>query len=173
MPKKPSPAKTGAVLYCRVSTKEQLSNFSLGTQEETCRKYCDRAGYEVLRVFSEAESAKSVDRPRFQEMLAYCSSRRAKIVAVVVHSVSRFARNSLDHLTVRQRLQSHGIRLESATEGIDGTPTGKFNERVIAAFAELDNDLRAKRTIEGMQAAVSKGHWVHKVPIGYSPPCQH
>ena len=41
----------GAVLYCRVSTKEQVENLSLPTQQQRCAEYCQRKGFTVLRVF--------------------------------------------------------------------------------------------------------------------------
>ena len=61
-----------AVIYCRVSTKDQVDNFSLSTQEKACRDYCARHSFDVDKVFvEEGESAKTVNRPRFQQMLAY------------------------------------------------------------------------------------------------------
>ena len=49
-----------AVIYCRVSTKEQTKNLSLPTQLKACRDYCERQGYEVAREFTDAgESAKA------------------------------------------------------------------------------------------------------------------
>ena len=56
-----------AVIYCRVSTVEQASNLSLPTQEQACREYCARQGYDVDQVFVDAgESAKTIDRPEFR-----------------------------------------------------------------------------------------------------------
>jgi DNA invertase Pin-like site-specific DNA recombinase len=167
MLKTPAPVKAGAVLYCRVSTKDQLENFSMETQEAACRQHSKRLGCEVLKVFLEAESAKDTKRPQFQAMLEYCSRNRARISVVVVYAVSRFARNVLDHLRTSFTLKGYGIRLESATEPISTTPIGKFNELIMAGFAEFDNDLRAERTIDGMKAAIAFGNWVHKPPIGY------
>ena len=68
-------SKSGAVLYCRVSTEDQLSNFSLETQQDQCRKYCEDRGYTVLNVFREAASAKNTDRPEFQRMLMTCPQK--------------------------------------------------------------------------------------------------
>lgn len=42
--------KTGAFIYCRVSTKDQADNFSLATQEKVCREYCEREGLTVAVV---------------------------------------------------------------------------------------------------------------------------
>jgi hypothetical protein len=43
-------------------------------------------------------------------------------------------------------LKSLGISLQSATEPIDDTSTGKLMEGVLAAFAQFDNDCRSDRT---------------------------
>ena len=52
-----------AVIYCRVSSKEQVDNFSLPTQEAACRDYCSRNEWSVAEVFIErGESAKTADR---------------------------------------------------------------------------------------------------------------
>jgi site-specific DNA recombinase len=49
----------GAVIYVRVSTKEQTENLSLPTQLRACEEYCRRQGYEILERFhEEGESAK-------------------------------------------------------------------------------------------------------------------
>ena len=54
------PAMVGAVIYVRVSTKEQTENLSLPTQLRACEDYCRRQGYEIVERFhEEGESAKS------------------------------------------------------------------------------------------------------------------
>src|SRR5439155_5426759 len=75
-----------AVIYCRVSTKEQVENLSLATQRRACEEYCRRAGWGVARAFVDAgESAKTADRPEFQSMLAYCRENRKRVGVVVVY----------------------------------------------------------------------------------------
>ena len=50
----------GAVIYVRVSTKEQAENLSLPTQLRACAEYCRREGFDVLERFKEeGESAKT------------------------------------------------------------------------------------------------------------------
>ena len=63
----------GAIIYIRVSTKEQTENLSLPTQLRVCEEYCRREGFEILERFKEeGESAKTTDRSELQRMLAYC-----------------------------------------------------------------------------------------------------
>ena len=62
----------GAVIYVRVSTKEQTENLSLPTQLRACEDYCRRQGYEVLERFhEEGESAKTTDRSQLQALLKW------------------------------------------------------------------------------------------------------
>jgi len=51
----------GAVIYVRVSTKEQTENLSLPTQLRACEEYCRRQGYEILERFTKRARA---PRPR-------------------------------------------------------------------------------------------------------------
>ena len=48
----------GAVIYVRVSTKEQTENLSLPTQLRACEEYCRRQGYEVLERFQSKARAR-------------------------------------------------------------------------------------------------------------------
>ena len=158
----------GAVIYVRVSTKEQTENLSLPTQLRACEDYCRRQGYEILERFhEEGESAKTTDRSQLQNLLTYCRLNKGRVHFVVVFNLTRFARDKYDHFALRSHLQSLGISLRSATEPIDDTSTGKLMEGVLAAFAQFDNDVRSDRTRAGMKAALELGRWVFLAPIGY------
>jgi site-specific DNA recombinase len=158
----------GAVIYVRVSTKEQTENLSLPTQLRACEEYCRRQGYEIVERFhEEGESAKSIDRSQLQNLLTFCRLNKGRVHFVVVFNLTRFARDKYDHFALRSHLQSLGISLRSATEPIDDTSTGKLMEGVLAAFAQFDNDVRSDRTRAGMKAALELGRWVFLAPIGY------
>ena len=85
----------------------------------------------------------------------------------MVYAISRLTRKVEDHVFIKAYLAKYGIKLKSATEAIDDTPSGKLNEQLMAAFAEFDNSLRAERTKEGMKAAVAEGRFPHRAPLGY------
>ncbi len=158
----------GAVIYIRVSTKEQTENLSLPTQLRACEEYCRREGLDVLARFKEeGESAKTADRTELQKLLTFCRTNKGRVHFVVVFNLTRFARDKYDHFALRSLLQSLGISLRSATEPIDDTSTGKLMEGVLAAFAQFDNDVRADRTRSGVKAALERGRWVFLAPIGY------
>ena len=58
-------------LYPRVSTEDQSRyGHSLDEQEESMKKLCDFKGYTIYKIYrEEGVSAKSMDRPKFQEMI--------------------------------------------------------------------------------------------------------
>ena len=152
-----------------MSTKEQARNLSLRTQQEACERFCAREGITVAKVFvEEGESAKSLDRPVFQDLLAYCRANGGRVHAVVVYDLSRFARNALDHHSVRALLTKLGVTLRSVTQPIDDSSSGVMMEGVLAAMAQFDNKLRAERTVAGMKAAIERGRWPFRTPLGYA-----
>src|SRR5689334_22185284 len=144
--------RRGAVVYARVSSQRQVENFSLSVQEEACRDHCRRQGWEVARVFrEEGESARSVDRTQLNELLTFCREHKQEIVAVIVHSLSRWSRDTRDHYALTGLLAKWGIVLRSATEPIGDDPSGQLMEAVIAGVARFENQLRAERTQGGMK----------------------
>src|SRR5258707_2573107 len=158
----------GAVIYIRVSTKEQAENLSLSTQLKACEEYCDRQTFHILARFrEEGESAKTADRTELQKLLQFCRTNKGNVQFVVVFNLTRFARDKYDHFALRAHLKSLGISLRSATEPIDDTSTGKLMEGVLAAFAQFDNDVRSERTRAGMRAALELGRWTFPAPLGY------
>jgi DNA invertase Pin-like site-specific DNA recombinase len=157
----------GAVIYIRVSTKEQTENLSLSTQLKACEEYCERQGFEVLARFrEEGESAKTADRTELQKLLHFCRANKGRVQFVVVFNLTRFAREKYDHFALRAHVKSLGISLRSATEPIDDTSTGKLMEGVLAAFAQFDNDARSDRTHAGRWRALELGVDVDRAP-GY------
>ena len=91
-----------AVIYCRVSTKEQVDNLSLGTQERVCSEYCQRSGMSVERVFTEeGESAKTTDRPELKQLLEYCRVNHRRLDYLVVYAISRLTRKVEDHVFIK------------------------------------------------------------------------
>jgi site-specific DNA recombinase len=117
-----------AVIYCRVSTKEQVQNLSLPTQLKACREYCEREGYEVAAEFTDAgESAKTTDRPDFQKMLTFCRVNKGRIQFVVFYNLTRFCRNAEDHVIVKALLMSLGTTLRSVNEPITDDPVGEVD----------------------------------------------
>lgn len=158
-----------AIIYCRVSSTDQLEGTSLDSQERLCREYAGRQGIEVRKVFIErGESAKTANRTELNRALIFC--RKHKIGYFVVYKLDRFARNQDDHVSIRAVLRRSGTELRSVTEPIDETPIGRAMEGILSVFAELDNNIRTERTKQGMLERVRQGVWVWPAPVGYYRP---
>ncbi len=156
------------IIYIRVSSKEQIENFSLDNQEKFCREFCRRTEHNVLAVFrEEGESAKTAARTQLQKMIRFCEVNKKQVDRVVIYKVDRFFRNAGEHLALRATLRKLNISLVSVTEAFDDTPSGKLQETMLAAFAQFDNDVRSQRTYEGMRARALKGLWPNIAPWGY------
>jgi DNA invertase Pin-like site-specific DNA recombinase len=72
------------------------------------------------------ESARSIERPAFREMLAYCRKRKDSIDAVVVYALTRFSRNSTDHYAIGARLRGLGIALRSVSDRVVALEDGRI-----------------------------------------------
>jgi site-specific DNA recombinase len=159
------------IIYCRVSSSDQLDGTSLDSQERLCREYAARENLQVQAVFVErGESAKTANRTELNNALAYC--KRQRIGYFIIYKVDRFARWQEDHHTVKALLQRSGTNLRSATEPIGDTPEGRFVEGVLSASAQYDNEVRAVRCKQGMLERVRRGVWVWPAPLGYTRPAQ-
>lgn len=162
-----------AAIYCRVSTAEQTKNFSLPTQEETCRAFCRENGWKVVRVFKEGQSAKTEKtdhRPEFQKLIRYCSKHMNAVDFVIVYDFSRFFRNTIGHYEFVSVLKKCNILLKSATERTDDTPEGHFIEGIHVLRHQLDNETKGVKTKVGMSAAIERDRWPFRAPLGYDNP---
>ena len=65
------------VLYARVSSEKQAENdLSIASQLKALRNYAGKNGWTIYKEFvDEAESARSANRPAFQEMIAYAKKK--------------------------------------------------------------------------------------------------
>jgi site-specific DNA recombinase len=160
-----------AIIYCRVSSADQLQGTSLDSQERLAAEYASRQNLQVLKVFVErGESAKTANRTEFNKALAFCADKKNKVSFFVVYKIDRFARNQDDHVSVRAFLKRSGVELRSVSEPIDETPIGRAMEGVLSVFAEFDNNVRTERTKGGMLERVKQGIWVWPNPLGYYRP---
>lgn len=166
----PSPNyKKKALIYIRVSSEEQVENYSLGTQEEICKRTARLKGLEVVEVFrEEGRSAKNIiGRPELIRLLDYCRKNKKEINAIIVYRIDRLSRQTEDFLAIRRKLNEYGIAIISANEPTGNSPSEKLLETVLAGFAQHDNDVRSERTKNGLRARFLAGKVTNRVPYGY------
>ena len=159
----------GAVIYCRVSTAEQVEGFSLKLQERHCRDYCQTHGFSVLELYvDEGKSARTLDRPAFLNALHYCQQNREKVGYFIVYRLDRFSRSQVDHYSIKASLRKLGIRLISTTQEVDERqPESILIEGIAAAVGEYESRIIGLRAKCGMEEARRNGRLSNLAPIGY------
>jgi DNA invertase Pin-like site-specific DNA recombinase len=158
-----------AVIYCRVSSKKQVTEgHGLSSQEATCRQYAERNGYTVRRVFADDYSGGGDfwARPGLRDLLGFLEEQ-ADEHAVIFDDIKRFARDTIFHLKLRQELAARNAVPLCPTFRFDDTPEGEFVETVIAATAELERKQNRRQVIRRMQARLEAGYWIFCPPFGY------
>ncbi len=159
-----------AVLYVRVSTDEQANgSLNLSNQERRCRELCKQRGWPVVEVFIDrGESARSADRPEFQQMLTFCREHRRQVRYVVVQDLSRFARNLQDQAQTMAELLHIGILVRSANEtNVDESASGKLAANIVGGFNEYFSHSLSEKMKDRTRDAVASGRFPWRAPVGY------
>lgn len=159
-----------AVIYARVSSEEQAKHgFSIENQKKVCIEFAQKSGYLVDKVFvDEGKSAKNLERPEIQELMAYCSKKKNDIKAIVIWRLDRISRNTTDyHGVLRPLFERKRIKLLSATEANVNTIEGDLMRNIGMSFAEYERKIIGFRTVAGLRQKASQGEYPHQAPIGY------
>ena len=103
-----------AVIYARYSSDNQREE-SIEGQIRECTAYAEKNGITVVKHYIDrAISAKTDNRPQFQQMIK--DSERKLFDIVLVWKLDRFARNRYDSARYKTQLKKNGVKLMSATE---------------------------------------------------------
>ena len=159
---------TRAVLYIRVSTDKQAEHgHSIDAQRDRLTAYADRYALQVVEVIVDGgESAGTLNRPGLRRAVEMVEAGEADVI--VATKGDRISRNLRDLLNLAATLAEHGASIATADGTFDTTtPVGKAMTQMQGVFAELERELIAQRTREGMAAAKAKGVRLGRPPIGY------
>ncbi|OJF89627.1 recombinase family protein [Alkalibacterium sp. 20] len=77
---------------------------------------------------------------------------------VIIESISRLGRKTLDILSTVEDLKEQGVEVVSLKENLDtSTPTGQAMFQMMAVIAQLERDLTVQRVNEGLASAKARG----------------
>lgn len=162
-----------AGIYIRVSTERQSEKVSPQAQEDDCREYCTKKGYQVVEVYRDIErykvgsklvepSGTRADRPGLKRMLA--DARTGKIQVIVAWREDRLYRSYRPMLDVLDCLDDSDIDIELAKESFD-----KRLAPVKAWAAKMELDAKHDRFLMGVGGKLEKGKAVFFTPpYGYT-----
>jgi DNA invertase Pin-like site-specific DNA recombinase len=133
--------------YSRVSTSEQRTDM----QEDALTK---AGAAQIFQDHGVSGTTPALDRGGFCALAARVKTGDT----VLVYSLSRLGRNTLDILTTVKNFDDRGVKVRSVTEGFDtSTPMGRAMLSIMATFAQLEREITAERIKDGIEAAKSRG----------------
>ena len=156
-----------AVIYARYSSDNQREE-SIEGQIRECTAYAEKNGITIVKHYIDrAISAKTDNRPEFQQMIKDSDKKLFDIV--LVWKLDRFARNRYDSARYKTQLKKNGVKLMSATEIISEGPEGIILESVLEGYAEYYSADLSEKVIRGMTENALKGKFSGgAIPFGYT-----
>ena len=158
--------------YCRVSTDSDEQQFSFHLQKKYYEDYVANHGnWELIRVYAD-EGKSGTDRerrPEFNEMIDDCFDN--KIDLVVTKSVSRFARNVVDCISLVRKLQEqkHPVGVFFESECIFSlNEDSQMALSFIATMAEEESHIRSRSMESSLRMRLDNGIPLTPKLLGYS-----
>ena len=154
-----------AVIYARFSSHNQTEQ-SIEGQMRDCLTYAQNNEIRVVGEYIDrALSAKTDNRPQFQQMIK--DSEKGLFDIILVWKLDRFARNRYDSATYKARLRRNGVSVISVMENISTSPEGILVESLLEGMAEYYSAELAQKIKRGMRESAYKCKVTGALPIGY------
>ena len=144
-----------AVIYARYSSDNQREE-SIEGQIRECTAYAEKNGITVIKHYIDrAFSAKTDNRPEFQQMIK--DSGKKLFDVVLVWKFDRFARNRFDSANYKMILKKNGVHLISVMEPIAEGSQGILVETLLEGMAEYYSAELSEKVIRGQTENALKG----------------
>ena len=155
----PQQKKKKVAAYARVSTdkKEQEDSFERQVEHYT-HLIESNPEWTMVEVYKDPgiTGTKAEKRPDFLRMIDDC--RAGRINKILVKSVSRFARNTVDALNYIRELRDMNVSVQFESENIDTlTPGGEVLLTILAAMAEQESRTMSNNIKWAYQKKFEKG----------------
>jgi DNA invertase Pin-like site-specific DNA recombinase len=138
----------GAVVYARVSSKEQEQGYSIPAQQELLRTYAAQQGMVIEQEFLDAETAKTTGRMGFMAMISYFKQHPGCRLTLV-EKTDRLYRNFKDYLTI----DGLDLKIHLVKENVILTKDSRSSEKFMHGIKVL----MAKNYIDNLREEIQKG----------------
>lgn len=153
-------------IYCRVSTTHESQDESLDIQIKTLKQVVEsNSKWRLYEIYSDKDSGGNVARYGFQKLISDCYENRIDIV--LVKTISRFARNTVDLLETVSRLKGLGVEIIFYQENLRTSETD--NDVLIAALSAIAQ-AESETTGEAIKWGLKRGSMSGKSKL-YSRKC--
>lgn len=159
-----------AACYVRVSTENQLENYSIEEQTDRLQSFCRAKDIKIVKFYTDGGySGGNTNRPALQKMLADIEKRQ--INAVIVYKLDRLSRSQKDTLMlIEDKFLANDVDFISVNENFDtSTPFGRAMIGILSVFAQLEKDQITERFTMGRIGRAKQGyfHGGGYAPTGY------
>ena len=156
--------------YGRVSTENQLENYSIEEQTERLTAYCKAKDITIVKFYTDGGySGGNVNRPGLQQMLGDIAA--GIIDTVIVYKLDRLSRSQKDTLMlIEDKFLANHVDFVSINENFDtSTPFGRAMIGILSVFAQLEKDQITERFTMGRVGRARNGyfHGGAYAPTGY------
>jgi DNA invertase Pin-like site-specific DNA recombinase len=161
------PARKQAVIYARVSSKEQeKEGFSIPAQLKLLKEYAAAQGFAVAQEYVDVETAKQTGRAAFGEMVAYLKAHPA-VGVMLVEKTDRLYRNLKDWVTIDELQVEIHFPKEGVVLSRESRSSEKFMHGIKVLMAKNYVDNLSEETRKGMLEKAEQGIWPSFAPLGY------
>lgn len=156
--------------YVRVSTDNQLENYSIEEQTDRLKAYCKAKDIQIVKIYTDGGySGGNVNRPALQQMLQDID--KGLIDSVIVYKLDRLSRSQKDTLMlIEDCFLAQNVDFVSVNENFDtSTPFGRAMIGILSVFAQLEKDQITERFTMGRIGRAKNGyfHGGGNAPTGY------
>src|SRR5262249_23445860 len=161
------PSRNQAVIYARVSSKEQeKEGFSIPAQLKLLKEYAAANGFTVAQEYVDVETAKQTGRAAFGEMVAYHKAHPS-VRIMLVEKTDRLYRNLKDWVTVDELDVEIHFPKEGVVVSRESRSSEKFMHGIKVLMAKNYIDNLSEEARKGMQEKAEQGIWPTVAPLGY------
>ena len=156
--------------YCRVSSdsSDQMNSFAAQMNYYTTL-ISGKANWTLVDLYADAgiSGTSAEKRPDFQRLLSDC--RKGRIDKVLVKSISRFARNTMDCLKTIRELKAIGVGVCFEEQNIDTSQmTGELLTAAFSAIAQKESESISQNIRWSYRHRMESGAFLPpSVPFGY------
>jgi site-specific DNA recombinase len=160
-------AGKNAVIYARVSSKEQeKEGFSIPAQKKLLNEYAKANSIAVVRTFTDVETAKSSGRAQFGKMLEFLGAN-GDTRLILVEKTDRLYRNFRDYVRLEDLdVEIHLVK-ENEIISKDSRSHAKFIHGIKLLMAKNYIDNLSEEVKKGLREKAEQGEWPQQAPLGY------
>ena len=158
-----------AAAYCRVSTLAEEQELSFETQSVYYKNLIENdPSLELVGIYGDQgfSGLQSAKRKEFQRLIADCEA--GKVDVILVKSISRFSRNSIECLEYIRRLKQHNVTVLFEKEGLNSMDSQtEMILSIYASMAQSESCSHSENVRWAKQRRAEMGDPIRITPYGY------